>query len=794
MKMKRFLAVLLALCLLLSYAPTGALAAETVASGTCGDTATWSLENGVLTISGTGMMANYDLEMAAPWFDYAESITSVVVEDGISFVGSYAFAELPNLTEATIADSVTFILEGAFFNCPALETVKLSAELDFIGDAAFRYCKSLKDLEIPDSANSIGKYAFHGCHAFTYLKLPEGMPEIPEGMAESCSNLTGVFIPDSVDKIGDNAFMDCASLEAVEIPAGVTSMGSMAFANCGGLTEITFWGDAPAMDDTESLFAGATATVYYPAGNETWTEDVKLNYGGNLTWVPNTLVAAGTCGDNLTWTLDTDGLLTVSGEGAMTEHPWTQQDTATITSVVIEEGVTSICGLSFEGCTNLTSVTVPSTVTDMGGNTFNGCHNLAAVNIPQGVTVLKQGVFMECDSLTAIVIPDSVTEIGEMAFCYSGLETVEIPAGVTSIGEAAFYGCDALDEIVFLGDAPEFGASVFTYVSAMAYYPMGITWTEEVMQDYGGSLTWIAYGGETEELFALSGTSVSLGDNLDLHFIIDPANVMTDYYAVLTRYYADGRDDHVITIPLGDWRVLNDDRFYVTYSGIAAKEMGDYVEITVYNGNGEAVSEVYADSVKSYAMRMLDKEEVIADEELRTLYVDMLNYGAAAQAQFGYNVSMPANDLLTDAQKAYATTDYTMENDLETGPGRAGTTLTLKNRITLDFIFSNSAIGTDHSGLVAVIYYDDHYGLMQHVTVNGSDFRAYDASTSFVSVNLAVADYGQEVTCIIFDANDNIIAKATDSIEGYAYRMQYRLPEIVDAIMKFGVSSYNYFH
>lgn len=128
-----------------------------------------------------------------------------------------------------------------------------------------------------------------------------------------------------------------------------------------------------------------------------------------LTFAALTLCASaetktGTCGDDVTYTLDTDtGVLTISGEGEMTSHPWTA-DTDSIRAVIIEDGVTSIVN-----------------------NAFYSCGNLASVSIPDSMEVIETYAFQACKSLTEIVIPDSVTDIGSFAFYNCGLVKITIP-------------------------------------------------------------------------------------------------------------------------------------------------------------------------------------------------------------------------------------------------------------------------------------------------------------------------------------------------------------------------------
>ena len=220
--------------------------------------------------------------------------------------------------------------------------------------------------------------------------------------------------------------------------------------------------------------------------------------------------------------------------------------------------------------------------------------------------------------------------------------------------------------------------------------------------------------------------------------------------------------------------------------------MCDILSVQVYDAQGNKISNPYTDSIRDYAMRMLGKPEVIADEALRTLYVDMLNYGAAAQVHFAYDPENLANSLLTETQRTYASEPPATMDLLFAGPGRAGTTLTLKSRITLDFLFSTSVLG-DPGPCYAIVAYSDHYG--KPVEIRIADLQSYDNARICISVpGLAVADYTQMVTCTVYNAAGDPIAWSTDSMEGYIHRMTARLPAIVEAIAKFGSSAYQYFH
>ena len=196
-----------------------------------------------------------------------------------------------------------------------------------------------------------------------------------------------------------------------------------------------------------------------------------------------TIVASGTCGDNLTWKLDDEGTLTISGKGAMTE--WVNSDSApwktysnTINKVVIQPGVTSIGGHAFSKCKNLTSITIPEGVTSIGSDAFSGCSSLTSITIPEGVTSIGEYAFYACENLTSITIPEGVTSIGSDAFSgCSSLTSITIPEGVTSIGEYAFYACENLKSITIPKSVTSIGNYAFGGCSSLTSItiPEGVT-------------------------------------------------------------------------------------------------------------------------------------------------------------------------------------------------------------------------------------------------------------------------------------------------------------------------------
>lgn len=299
-------------------------------SGTCGDNLDWELEDGVLTISGTGAMTTYSSSNAAPWNSYKNSITSLVVESGVTTIGNYAFYNCNQLVTASLPDSVTTLYSAAFRNCTALTNVNLPANLGNWGlsDNVFNGCTSLTQITIPSKVKYIQGYAFLNCSALTSVSIPEGVTSIGSSAFKGCSSLTKLTLPGSVNTISTSAFADCSALTEIVIPDGVeevqgtafqncaslarvsfgsgtkyirgsafkgctslvelrfpvsiSSLGASAFEGCTGLQRIYFHGNPPTIYDT--AFTGVNARANYPYFNENWTEDKLLDYGGSLTW------------------------------------------------------------------------------------------------------------------------------------------------------------------------------------------------------------------------------------------------------------------------------------------------------------------------------------------------------------------------------------------------------------------------------------------------------------------------------------------------------------------------------
>ena len=297
--------------------PTAA-PASLIASGTCGANLTWRLDKlGVLTVSGTGQMTDFDMS-TQPWKANRDDIVSVVIENGVSSLGDYVFYSHKNLTKVSFSNSVTRIGKyafeycpltvlslpdslisidnGAFFQCNSLTDVTIPANVSSIGFAPFGYCGSLKTISVSGGNTSycsengvlynkrkteLVQYPGAGPSSFT---VPESVTSIGHIAFGGNGSLASVTIAGSQVDIGDRAFQNCTALTTMTVRGGC-SLGEFAFSGCSSLTHMTFQGHAPKI--SSSAFMNDTLTISYPAGDSTWEELFKSYFNNNITWKAN---------------------------------------------------------------------------------------------------------------------------------------------------------------------------------------------------------------------------------------------------------------------------------------------------------------------------------------------------------------------------------------------------------------------------------------------------------------------------------------------------------------------------
>lgn len=442
---KKLLSILLCGCLVVGMFPAVAwadntqatqsptvVAEEAATSGECGPNLTWDYdqETQTLTISGTGEM----WPRQDNWFSL--DVAHVIVEEGVTSIGSSAFSDCENLRDVVIPEGVTTIESGAFQNCTSLTKARLPEGLTTIGSNAFFRCFELSEFNIPESVTEIGMFAFSGCKSLTEIAIPKGVTaiwpnvfngcigltkvSIAEGVTEigmyafrGCTSLTELVLPESVTTIESCAFSNCDNLTRISLPEGLTTIGGVAFGGCVSLTEITIPKGVTTIE--KDAFEGCRNlnTIFFGGTMEEWealnAEALSYNpFIVTIVCADGTIPVAepkGVCGDDLTWSYDRDSkTLTISGTGDMWEYDMTPSDWRDfeIAHIELGKGITSIGNGAFYQCFELEELVIPEGVTSIGNSAIYECTSLKEVTIPDSVTLIDYTAFHRCDNLTTV--------------------------------------------------------------------------------------------------------------------------------------------------------------------------------------------------------------------------------------------------------------------------------------------------------------------------------------------------------------------------------------------------------
>ena len=292
-----------------------------------------------------------------------------------------------------------------------------------------------------------------------------------------------------------------------------------------------------------------------------------------------------------------------------------------------------------------------------------------------------------------------------------------------------------------------------------------------------------------------AGANMTLGNDLKLNFLLlkSELDLSKSYTAVITKYDADGNVDETVQIPSGKWETYAGKYFKIAF-GVAAKEMCDKVMIEIFDGETSLAS--YEDSVRGYAMRALSSDKM--DDTVKTMMVDMLNYGAAAQSHFKYSEADLANSLLTDDQKALATASVSPVNKQKKIANCYGSNLSLDDSLKINMFFFNRP--ADVTGMYGEISFTNHIGEEIRVDLTEEDLLAsYSTAVKnlcqVVVDEMVLADARQLITVTIYNADGTVYGACADSVESYVKRgMNSIYSELCISVMKFATSAYNYLH
>lgn len=446
-------------------------------------------ESGVLTISGENGMENLSATSSDGWKAFRNSICAIKIEEGVTAIGNFAFADLCNVTSVVMASSVTRIGRSSFSGCVSLRDIEMPLSLVSIEAAAFKNCKMLDEIEIPTGVAGIEYQTFYGCLSLRSLILPSSVSWIDEEAFGRCSCLEKLVLPsglknviggstglnslvsvvlpaycvsytssmegpgrvatlfpdayqkitdvkvcEGVTKIADRAFFNCASLQSIALPESVVYIGKDVFKSCPALSELS----TPICEGLSMVETLKHVTIC-----------------GNAEVVP-------------------DGLFSYC---------------SALESVELPECVKEIGYEAFCGCRKLKSIQLPQGLLTIGEFAFS-CTSIGEVKVPDGVEEISDFSFWCCDELSILELPSGVKRIGVQAFngCIC-LNEIQIPKSVEVLADQAFNDCENLMQIIFKGSAPKFvGDAVFAGVptSCNIYISVGSTGWGSVPGEWNG--------------------------------------------------------------------------------------------------------------------------------------------------------------------------------------------------------------------------------------------------------------------------------------------------------------------
>lgn len=388
----------------------GRIKGEVGEKGSCGDSLTWEIyDSDVLCITGTGAMADYDIDNPAPWS--GKNIRYCRLGKGITSIGASAFENCTSLEIIELEEGITSINGYAFYGCTSLKELELSKSLKSIGENAFEGCTSLQKVTAYPKLTSLKNTSFRKCSALTirgyegsYIQKYATEKEIPfESMGKwgTCGYSAEWYLIDGTLTIsGANNMADYSetnkapwtglNITKIVVEKYVSTIGNYAFADLGNVTEITL------------------PNTVYEIGDYAF----KNCAGLKSVEIPNSLELG-----------------------------------------IISEGM-------FYGCTSLETIKLPDNIQKIENLAFANCKSLSSFTVPKEVTIIKRGTFLNCESLSSITMGNEITEIGGSAFAGCGLTEIQLPSGITGIGEEAF-AKNKFTEFTISSGVTELGAGVF---------------------------------------------------------------------------------------------------------------------------------------------------------------------------------------------------------------------------------------------------------------------------------------------------------------------------------------------
>ena len=468
MKKKLLAFLFVAIVAVLTFAVSASAATST---GKLGDNCTYSYddETGVLTISGTGVLAKTSTIAK-------NTATKVVIEEGITEIPTAFFfpgsGKTSNLVEVTLPSTLTAIPKQAFYNCDKLTTVNIpeNNSIVSVGDKAFSGAMALKSIAFSDNLQTVGAEAFLKCYYLKTADLGGNLTSLGNAAFNGCLRLTEVNAGGTYTTIGGHTFYGCSALTTVTISDAVTSIGDGAFRLTNSLTSFEFPSALKTIGVKTFRESAITGAVVLPSSVTSIGEQAFFGCK-NITSMnlPDTVTTIGQ------YCFINTAITSINIPAGVTAIPAKAfSNCKSLTTVVMNDTLVSLGAYAFSESA-IESIVLPSTLTTMDNGVFWGCTGLKSVQINADLKAIPAKTFQNCTALETANIPESVLSIQPYSFynC-SSLKSVEIPSGLLLLYNDAFYNTKALTvDVVIPGTVKSIGDKCF-YKSGIT----GVTFNE----------------------------------------------------------------------------------------------------------------------------------------------------------------------------------------------------------------------------------------------------------------------------------------------------------------------------
>ena len=396
-----------------------------------------------------------------------DTLTELIMPDGLQVIGEFAFWACYNLSEITIPAGVTEIADGTFMGCRSLAKVTFLGPVTSIGETAFYDTRSLKHIDLPDSLTSLGSGAFKQSHrdgetdrsgGLEEIVLPAGLTKIEEDTFNGCYDMRSVHFLGKVTSIGDGAFCYTSSLLEIDLPESVCSIGKKAFSGS-GLQKILLPKDC--VDVEPDAFASSALEAF------------EVDSG-------NTAFQAGE--DGVLYSRDGKQLVLYPSsrqEAAYTVRPGTVEIGAyafrgvrNLEHIIFPDSLREIGAYAFYRVQNLEHIILPDSLREIGDYAFAEQPKLKEVVLPEGLEdISSNNTFYHCYSLTELSLPSTLRDIsGSSVFSCIGITELVLPDGLQDIsGDYIFSSCKKLNKVLFSSGIKKIsGNHIFSYCDALS--------------------------------------------------------------------------------------------------------------------------------------------------------------------------------------------------------------------------------------------------------------------------------------------------------------------------------------